>query len=136
MLDTPLMLWELSVTEQRYRAVLEAGSMAGSGGTGRPSVFVRYEELTGRSFQVFYDDDDPDRVLREDQGAPRSRARTQGRPDGRGLALAPARHGRCPRVLGCGSPGGVLRFAAGLPVNLVPAAGTSGAFEVSRCANS
>jgi hypothetical protein len=23
MLDTPLMLWELSVTEQRYRAVLE-----------------------------------------------------------------------------------------------------------------
>ena len=27
MLDTPLMLWELSVTEQRYRAVLEV--MAG-----------------------------------------------------------------------------------------------------------
>jgi hypothetical protein len=24
MLDTPLMLWELSMTEQRYRAVLEA----------------------------------------------------------------------------------------------------------------
>ena len=27
MLDTPLMLWELSVTEQRYRAMLEV--MAG-----------------------------------------------------------------------------------------------------------
>lgn len=25
-------------------------------------VFVRYEELTGRSFRVFYDDDDPNRV--------------------------------------------------------------------------
>jgi hypothetical protein len=33
-------------------------------------VFVRYEELTGRSFQVFYDDDDPNRVLREEQVAP------------------------------------------------------------------
>ena len=25
MLDTPLMLWELGVAEQRYRAVLEVG---------------------------------------------------------------------------------------------------------------
>jgi hypothetical protein len=33
-------------------------------------VFVRYEELTGRSFHVFYDDHDPNRVLREDQVAP------------------------------------------------------------------
>lgn len=33
-------------------------------------VLVRYEELTGRSFQVFYDDDDPARVLREKQVAP------------------------------------------------------------------
>lgn len=33
-------------------------------------VFVRYEELTGRSFRVFYDDDDPNRVLREEQVAP------------------------------------------------------------------
>jgi Immunity protein 26 len=33
-------------------------------------VFVRYEELTGRSFRVFYDDDDPNRVLREEQAAP------------------------------------------------------------------
>jgi hypothetical protein len=33
-------------------------------------AFVRYEELTGRSFRVFYDDDDPNRVLREEQVAP------------------------------------------------------------------
>jgi len=33
-------------------------------------VFVRYEELTGRSFRVFYDDDDPARVLREERVAP------------------------------------------------------------------
>jgi hypothetical protein len=33
-------------------------------------VFVRYEDLTGRSFRVFYDDDDPSRVLREEQIAP------------------------------------------------------------------
>ena len=33
-------------------------------------VFVRYEELTGRSFRVFYDDDDPNRLLREEQVAP------------------------------------------------------------------
>jgi hypothetical protein len=45
-------------------------------------VFVPYEELTGRSFRVFYHDDDPNRVLHE------------GRPHGRGLASAPARHGR------------------------------------------
>jgi hypothetical protein len=32
-------------------------------------VFVRYEELTGRSFRVFYDDGDPSRVLREEQVA-------------------------------------------------------------------
>lgn len=33
-------------------------------------VFVRYEELAGRSLQVFYDDDDPNHVLREQQVAP------------------------------------------------------------------
>lgn len=33
-------------------------------------VFVRYEELTGRSFRVYYDDDDPNKVLREEQVAP------------------------------------------------------------------
>jgi hypothetical protein len=33
-------------------------------------VFVRYEELTGRSFRVFYDDNDPNKVLREEQLAP------------------------------------------------------------------
>jgi hypothetical protein len=33
-------------------------------------VLVRYEELAGRSFRVFYDDDDPNRVLREEQVAP------------------------------------------------------------------
>ena len=44
MLDTPLMLWELSVTEQRYRAVLEvmAGvpvtEVAGRYGVSRQSV--------------------------------------------------------------------------------------------------
>ena len=30
-------------------------------------MFVRYEELTGRSFRVSYDDDDPSEVVREDQ---------------------------------------------------------------------
>lgn len=33
-------------------------------------MFVRYEELAGRSFRVFYDDDDPSRVVREEQVAP------------------------------------------------------------------
>jgi Immunity protein 26 len=33
-------------------------------------VFVRYEELTGRSFRVVDDDDDPNRVLREEQVTP------------------------------------------------------------------
>lgn len=33
-------------------------------------VFVRYEELTGRSFRVIYDDDDPNKVLKEEQVAP------------------------------------------------------------------
>jgi hypothetical protein len=28
-------------------------------------ALVRYEELTGRSFQVFYDDDDPNKLVRE-----------------------------------------------------------------------
>jgi hypothetical protein len=32
-------------------------------------VFVRYEELTGRSFRVFYDEDDLVTVLREEQVA-------------------------------------------------------------------
>ncbi len=33
-------------------------------------AFVRYEELTGRSFRVIYDDDDPNKVLREELVAP------------------------------------------------------------------
>lgn len=33
-------------------------------------VLVRYEELTGRTFQVFYDPDDPLKVLREEQVEP------------------------------------------------------------------
>lgn len=33
-------------------------------------VLVRYEELTGRSFHVFYDDDDPAKLLREEQIRP------------------------------------------------------------------
>src|SRR5690348_1856814 len=53
MLDTPLMLWELSVTEQRYRAVLEvlAGvpvtEVADRYGVSRQSVhawLLRYRE--------------------------------------------------------------------------------------------
>jgi hypothetical protein len=43
-------------------------------------VFVRYEELTGRSFNVFYDDDDPAKLLREEWIAPG--ARPQGPKDG------------------------------------------------------
>lgn len=33
-------------------------------------IFVRYEELTGRSFKVVYADDDPNEILREEQAAP------------------------------------------------------------------
>ena len=33
-------------------------------------VFVRHEELSGRSFQVFYDDDDANKVIREVQVPP------------------------------------------------------------------
>jgi len=33
-------------------------------------VFVRYEELSGRSFKVFYDDDNPNKVIREEQVPP------------------------------------------------------------------
>ncbi|MGH9123476.1 MAG: Imm26 family immunity protein [Acidimicrobiales bacterium] len=33
-------------------------------------AFVRYEELTGRSFRVFYADDDPNRLLREEKIVP------------------------------------------------------------------
>ena len=33
-------------------------------------VFVRYEELTGRSFKVIYDEDDPARLVREEQITP------------------------------------------------------------------
>lgn len=33
-------------------------------------VFVRHEELTGRSFKVFYDDDDPNTFLREEPAPP------------------------------------------------------------------
>lgn len=32
--------------------------------------FVRYEELTGRSIKVLYDDNDPNRVIREEQVQP------------------------------------------------------------------
>jgi Immunity protein 26 len=50
-------------------------------------VFVRHKELTGRSFRVFYDDDDPNRVLREEQVTPDEaeqgpRTARQMRPDG------------------------------------------------------
>ncbi len=44
MLDTPLMLWELSMTEQRYRAVLEAGA-----GVPVTEVAERYEVSWARS---------------------------------------------------------------------------------------
>jgi hypothetical protein len=43
-------------------------------------TFVRYEELTGRSFQVFYDEHDPNRVVQEVQVAPG--AAEQGPKDG------------------------------------------------------
>ena len=33
-------------------------------------VFVRYEELTGRSFKVFYDDNDPNKLVREEEVDP------------------------------------------------------------------
>jgi Immunity protein 26 len=33
-------------------------------------VFVRYEELSGRSFQVFYDPDDPNKFIGEEQISP------------------------------------------------------------------
>jgi hypothetical protein len=33
-------------------------------------AFVRYEELSGRSFRVIYDDDDPNKLLREEQISP------------------------------------------------------------------
>jgi hypothetical protein len=33
-------------------------------------VFVRYEELTGRSFNVFYDPDNPNKLLRKERIAP------------------------------------------------------------------
>ncbi len=36
----------------------------------RMPVLVRYEELTGRSFKVFYEDDDPNMLVREEQVAP------------------------------------------------------------------
>ena len=54
MLDTPLMLWELSVTEQRYRAVLEvmAGvpvtEVAERYGVSRQSVHAWLAPLPGR----------------------------------------------------------------------------------------
>jgi Immunity protein 26 len=43
-------------------------------------VFVRYEELTGRSFRVFYDDSDPNKLLREERVPPGEAA--QGPKDG------------------------------------------------------
>ena len=33
-------------------------------------VFVRYEELTGRSFRVYYDDNNPNKVIREEAVPP------------------------------------------------------------------
>jgi hypothetical protein len=33
-------------------------------------ILIRYEELTGRSYRVFYDDGDPNRVVRREQTAP------------------------------------------------------------------
>ena len=33
-------------------------------------MFVRYEELTGRSFHVFYDENDPNKLVREEQAPP------------------------------------------------------------------
>ena len=33
-------------------------------------IFVRYEELTGRSFRVLYDPEDPNRLLEEEPIAP------------------------------------------------------------------
>jgi hypothetical protein len=70
--------------------------MAGSGGTGPTPVFVRYEELTGRSFHVFYHDDDPSRVLREDQVAPGEAAQApkDGLMGAGSRPCPPARHGR------------------------------------------
>jgi hypothetical protein len=57
------------------------GRVAGWDRSGWPMpVFVRYEELTGRSFRVFYDPDDPNKVLREEQVAPG--AAEQGPKDG------------------------------------------------------
>lgn len=45
---------------------------------GWPSpMFFRFEELSGRWFRVFYDDDDPNRVVREEQV---SAAAAQGLP--------------------------------------------------------
>jgi hypothetical protein len=55
-------------------------------------VFVRYEELTGRSLRIFYDDDDPNRVLREKQVAPGEAE--QAPKDG--LMGAGFAEGRCP----------------------------------------
>jgi len=43
-------------------------------------IFVRYEEFTGRSFRVFYDDNDPNKVVREEQVGPG--AGEQGPKDG------------------------------------------------------
>ena len=43
-------------------------------------VFVRYEELTGRSLHVHYDDDDPNRRIRESPVEPG--LAEQGPPDG------------------------------------------------------
>lgn len=43
-------------------------------------IFVRYEELSGRTFHVFYDDDDPNKLLREEQVPPG--AAEQGPKDG------------------------------------------------------
>jgi len=33
-------------------------------------VFIRYEELSGRSFRVFYDENDPSKLVREEQVSP------------------------------------------------------------------
>ena len=46
-------------------------------------TFARYEELTGRSFLVFYDDDDPNHVVREEE-VPSGRAERLPRDGGYG----------------------------------------------------
>ena len=41
-------------------------------------VFVRHEELSGRAFNVIYDDDDPAKLLRKEPAPPEAFARRTG----------------------------------------------------------